>query len=88
MGHKEDLKEWVWPNVEAWAHMVRTLAKISKWYLQSAYFGLGVLLQLEWQYLQRTVPGISSMMGTIEDALREAFFLALFGGEEVSADPR
>ena len=45
-------------------------------------------IQLEWMYLQRTVPGVSSLMGHIEDALREAFLSTLFGGEEISADPR
>ena len=74
--------------MEAWAQGVRTLAKIAKRHLQSEYDGLGMLLQLEWQYMQRTVPGISFMMGPIEDALREALFPALFGGEEVSANLR
>ena len=75
-------------KVEAWYQWVRTLAKIAKRYPQSAYSGLGILLQLECQYLQRTVSGVVSLMGPIEDALRETFFHALFGGEEVSADLR
>ena len=45
-------------------------------------------LQIEWQYLQRTVPGAGTMIGPIEDALREDFFHALFGVEEVNADLR
>ena len=44
-----------------------------------------MLLQLKWQYLQRTIPGVGSLMGPIEDALREALLPALFRGEEVSA---
>ena len=74
--------------MEAWAHGVRTLAKIAKRYPQSSYAGLDISLQLECQYLQRTVSGVVSLMGPIEDALRETFFHALFGGEEVSADLR
>ena len=44
------------------------------------YVGLGVLLQLEWQYLQRTVPGVVTLIGPIDEALIETFFLMLFRG--------
>ena len=46
------------------------------------------MFQIEWQYLQRTVPGVGSLIGVIEDSIREAFFPALFRGEEVSVDLR
>ena len=78
----------MWPKVEAWDHWVRTLAEIAKRQPQPAYSGLVMSIQLEWQYLQRTVPGVGNMMGTIEDTLIEALFPELFGGEEVSADLR
>ena len=68
--------------------MVCILPKIAKQYPQSAYAGLGMFLQLDWQYLQMTVPEVGSMMGPIEDVLREAFFPTILGGEEVSADFR
>ena len=45
-----------------------------------------MLLQLKWQYLQRTVPGVGTLMGTIEEALREKCFPTLFGGEEINAN--
>ena len=88
LGNGEELEAWVRPKVEAWDHRLRILAKISKRYPQSAYAVLGMSLQIEWQYLQSTVPVVSSLMGPIEDALREAFLPALFGGEEVSTDIR
>ena len=53
-------------ELEAWSHRVRFLAKISRLHPQSAYAGLGVSLQYEWQYLQRTVPGVGTLMGPIE----------------------
>ena len=56
------------PQVEAWAHAVKVLAKIAQRHPQSAYAKLGMLLQLEWQYLQRTVPGVGTLMGPIEEA--------------------
>ena len=45
-------------------------------------------LQLEWQYLQRTVPGVGTLTGPIEKFLGEIFFPALFRGEEINADVR
>ena len=45
-------------------------------------------LQIEWKNLQRNIPGVGSLMGAIVDALREAFFPVLFGGEEVRYDLR
>ena len=43
-------------------------------------------LQLDSQYLQRTVPGVGTLMGPIQEALREKFFPALFGGEDISTN--
>ena len=45
-------------------------------------------LQFEWQYLQRIVRREGTLMGPIEEALREKFFPSLFGGEEITADFR
>ena len=36
--------------------------------------------------MQRTVPGVGTLMGPIKEALRENFFASLFGGEEITAD--
>ena len=49
---------------------------------------MGMSLQSEWQYLQRTVPRVGTLMGPIEEALREKFFPSLFGGEEIDTDFR
>ena len=57
--------------MEACAHGVKVLAKIARRHPQSVYAGLGMSLQSEWQYLQRTVPGVGTLMGPIEEALRE-----------------
>ena len=77
---QDQLEAWVKPQVEAWAYGVRVLGKISQRHPQSAYAGLGMSLQLEWQYLQNNVPGVGTLMGPFEDALREKFLPALFGG--------
>ena len=58
-----ELEAWVKPQVEAWSHGVRLLAKISRRHPQSAYAGLVMSLQSEWQYLQRNVPRVGTLMG-------------------------
>ena len=59
---------------------VRVLGKIAKGHPQSSYAGLGISLQLEWKYLQSTVPGVGTLMVRIKDSLRETFFPAIFRG--------
>ena len=80
LGPRDQLEAWVRPQVESWAHGVRFLGKIAQRHPQSDYSGLGMSLHLEWQYLQRTVPGVGTLMGPIDDALRKKFFPALFRG--------
>ena len=55
---QKELEAWVKPQVEAWTHRVRVLVKISRWHPQLAYAGLVMSLQLDCQYLQRTVPRV------------------------------
>ena len=88
LGPRDQLEGWVQPQVEAWSHGVIVLGKIARRHPQSAYAGLGMSLQSEWQYLQRTVPGVGTLMGPIEEALREKLSSPLFGGEEITADFR
>ena len=48
-----------------------------------------MLLQSEWQYLKRTVPGVGTLMGPIVEALREKPPPPLaIQGEEIDADFR
>ena len=70
LGPRDQLEAWVKPQVEAWAHGVRFLGRISQRLPQSAYAGLGMSFQIEWQYLQRTVPGVGTLMRPIEEAIR------------------
>ena len=88
LGPRDQLEACVKLQVEAWAHGVRVLGKIARRHPQSAYAGLGMSLQLEWLYLQRNVPGVGTLMGTIEEALRETFSPLLFWGEEIDANFR
>ena len=86
LGPQEELEAWVKPQVEAWAQGVRFLGEISQRHSQSSYVGLGMSLQIECQYLQMTVPGVGTLPGPIEEAIREKLFPALFEGEEINAE--
>ena len=46
-----------------------------------------IFLQIKWHYLQRYVPRVGTLMGPIEEALREKFSPTLFGGG-INADFR
>ena len=80
IGGQQQETEWVKPKVAAWVEGVRILAGFAGRYPQTAYAGLVMSLQAEWQYLQRTVPGVEEHMGELEVVLREEFIPALFGG--------
>ena len=45
-------------------------------------------MQIERQYLQRFVSRVGTLMDPIEEALREKFSPALFGGEEINTNFR
>ena len=56
LGPQEELAAWVKPQVGVWVHGVRVIVKIARQHPQLACASLGILLQLEWQYLQIVVP--------------------------------
>ena len=74
------------PQVEASDHSVRVLGKISKQHPKSVYDGLVMSFQLNWQYLQKTVPRVGHLMGPIQEDLREKLFSALFEGGNIDAN--
>ena len=49
-------------------------------HLQTANIGLQKPLHKEWYFIQRVTPGIEIAFRTVEDALHDAFILALFKG--------
>ena len=64
------------PKVEAWFHRVKVRSKTAK---RHPYSSLRMLLKLKWQYLERNVSRVGTLMGPIMEALRETFFPALLG---------
>jgi hypothetical protein len=81
IGLPESLDKWLEPKIQEWVSSVEVLAKVVKQLPQAAFAGLGKLLQSEWQYLQRVVPGVAECFGLIEEALLDTFLPALLAVE-------
>jgi hypothetical protein len=81
LGTEEALSQWLEPKIQQWVSGVESLAQVAKRYPQTAYAGLAMSLQQEWQYLQRVVPGCGAAFQPIEDALRDVFIPALLQGD-------
>jgi len=77
IGTLEAKAKWIQPQVQQWIKGVDRLAQVATRFPQTAYAGLAKSLQLEWQYLQRVVPGIGATLAPIEDAITQTFLPAL-----------
>jgi hypothetical protein len=82
LGTAEALGQWLDPKIQKWVKGVQSLAQVARRYPQTAYAGLAMSLQQEWQYLQRVVPGCGAAFQPIEDALRDDFIPALLQGDK------
>ena len=56
---------------------MKTLAGVDRKQPQSAYAGLQKLLQQEWAFVQRVIPGIGDNFGPVEEALQGTFLPSL-----------
>jgi hypothetical protein len=82
LGTDEALGQWLDPKIQQWVEGVETLARVAQRHPQTAYAGLAMSLQQEWQYLQRVVPDCGPSFQPVEEAIRVAFLPALLGGAE------
>ena len=62
--------EWMAEKVEQWVHSIEVLENIGRRYPQSAYYGMSVSLQNEWQHVCRIVPDAGDYLGPVEVALK------------------
>ena len=58
------------------------MARASKKISQTAYVAMKNSLQMEWQYLHRTVSDAGTFFDGVEEALASAFLPTLFGIDE------
>ena len=84
IGSRATRDQWLAPQIEQWVRAVKSLAKVARRYPQTAYAGLALSLQHEWQYLQRVTSGIKDQFVPIEQALVEDFLPALFQASPTS----
>ena len=68
---------WIEPMVEEWVAGIEVLSKIARKFPQSAYHGFATLLQAEWQYLCRCVPGVGRHLSPVEEAIKTLLIPAL-----------
>ncbi len=71
------LEHWLDPKVKKWVTGVEILARIALRFPQTAYVGLALSLQAEWQYICRVVPGADHYLGPIKTAICKKFIPAL-----------
>eukprot|EP00956_Cyclotella_meneghiniana_P033352 scaffold95206_cov68-Cyclotella_meneghiniana.AAC.1 len=88
VGSKREKEEWVKKKVEVWEKGVNILAGIAKRFPQTAFAGVAMSLQHEWQYVARTVPGIGHLFAPVERAIRNNFLPTLLGEDSITGEMR
>ena len=83
LGPREATLEWFSHQVYSWTQVIKPLIRISAWHSYAIYAGLGTSLQLNLQYLQRTVLEVRKLIRLKETDLIDFFFTDLFEGEDV-----
>ena len=86
LGPQEELEAWVKPQVEVWSHGVRLLDKNIPTAPPVGLCRLWYVVANQVSVPAKYCPVVGTLMGPIEEALRETFFPALFWGEDIDAD--
>jgi len=74
--------EWLREKASFWEKAVKTMARASKKFPQIDYAAMKSSLQMEWQYVYRTVSDAGTFFDGVEEALASAFLPSLFGVDE------
>ena len=80
IAEKAEEHAWVGDKVQEWYEAVDKIGEAGKLILQAAYAGMQRLLQQEWAFLLRVIPGIGHKFRALEERLRLGFFHPLLGG--------
>ena len=70
IGTQEFKEEYVREKVSEWVQEVTALAEVAMTEPQAAYSAFTHGIQHRWTFLMRTVPGISPLLRSLEDAIR------------------
>jgi len=74
--------DWLREKASFWEKAVETMARASKKFLQTAYVAMKDSLQMEWQYIHRTVSYAGKFFDEVEEAIASEFLPSLFGVED------
>ena len=77
MGSLKMRNRWVGPKVDSWVAAVKTISMIASKYPQLAYHGFTLLIQAEWQYCCRFIPGVGTPLAPVDQAIQTHLISAL-----------
>ena len=78
------MEQWILPKVQEWEETIETLGKFSVRYTQTAYVGLAILLQAEYQFLMQTILRVREYMDPAKEDLLNKFLPKLMLLEIIS----
>ena len=67
------MEQWISPNFQVWTETIETLGRFAVRYPHMDYAGIVMLLQVDWQYIMWTAPGVGEYMGLVKEALKNCF---------------
>ena len=88
IGTEEFKKECIEEKVAEWVKEIEVLSDIARTEPHAAYSAYTHGLQHRWNYVMRTIPGISPLLGPLETAIRHTFLPALLKSPALSDDER
>ena len=83
-GSTSFVESYVQCKVSQWVDTVKTLSRIALTQSHAAYSTFTHGLTSKWNYLMRTIPGISNMLVLLNEIINTQFVLALTGHGSVS----
>ena len=88
IGHPDHKREFVSKLVEEWVSQINALAEIANFEPHAAYTAFTSGIRHKYTVYLRTIPGISSMLQPLEDAIRNVLIPVLTDGRVVTDDER
>jgi len=74
--------DWLREKASFWKKAEKTMARASKKFPQTAYVAMKNSLQMEWQYVHRTVSDAGKFFDRVEEAIASEFLPSLFGVDD------
>jgi hypothetical protein len=78
IGEEDAKNKWVDEMVEGWVQDIRIFAQTSLEFPQTAYAGFKHSKQMEWQFVQRVLKGLSAWFAPLDEAIENDFITHLF----------